>query len=67
MQPNRAKLLAMATTTVTTLTDADHKRETYINGGWNLAADDDAPRPPEPDPMSSAQSRRAAAQVSEEP
>jgi len=56
----------MATTTVITLTDTDHKRETYINGGWNLAADDDAPRPPEPDPMSSAQARRAAAQVSEE-
>jgi len=65
MQPNRAKLLAMATTTVITLTDTDHKRETYINGGWNLAADDDAPRPPEPDPMSSAQSRRAAAQHDE--
>jgi len=52
----------MATTTVITLTDADHKREQYINGGWNLAADDDAPRPPEPDPLSSPQARRAAAQ-----
>jgi len=65
MQPNRAKLLPMATTTVINLTDADHKRETYINGGWNLAADDDAPRP-ETDPMTSPQARRAAAQVSEE-
>jgi len=66
MQPTRAKLMAMATTTVTTLTDTDHKLETYINGGWNLAADDDAPRP-ETDPMTSPQARRAAAQLSEEP
>ena len=66
MQPNRAKLHAMATTIVTTLTDADHKRETYINGGWNLAADDDAPRP-ETDPMTSPQARRAAAQHDEVP
>jgi hypothetical protein len=32
-------------------------RESYIHGGWNLA-DDDAPRPPEVDPLSSAQARR---------
>ena len=55
----------MATTIVTTLTDTDHKREAYINGGWNLAADDDVPRPPEPDPLASAQARRAAAQHDE--
>ena len=65
MQPTRAKLPTTATTTVITLTDTDHKREAYINGGWNLAADDDAPRP-ETDPMTSPQERRAAAQVSEE-
>jgi len=57
----------MATTTVINLTDADHKRETYINGGWNLAADDDVPHRPEPDPMTSPQARRAIAQVSEKP
>ena len=50
---------------MTTLTDTD-LREAYINGGWYLR-DDDTPAPPELDPMSSAQSRRAAAQVSEEP
>jgi len=47
---------------VITFADNDTRRETYINGGWNLAADDDAPRPPEPDPLTSAQARRAAAQ-----
>jgi len=62
MQPTRAKLRGIATRTVTPVTETDHKREQYINGGWNLAADDDVPRPPELDPMSSAQARRAAAQ-----
>jgi hypothetical protein len=36
---------------------ADDRRESWICGGWNLA-DDDCPRIPEPDPMSSAQARR---------
>jgi len=66
VQPTRAKFLSTATTTVITLTDTDHKREAYINGGWYLR-DDDTPAPPEPDPLASAQSRRAAVQVSEEP
>jgi len=56
----------MATTTVITLTDTDHKREAYISGGWCLR-DDDTPVPPEVDPLASAQARRAAAQVSEKP
>ena len=38
--------------------ESDYRREQLINGGWNLA-DDDRPRPPEPDPLSSAQARRA--------
>jgi len=32
-------------------------RERYHHHGWNLA-DDDAPKPPECDPLSSAQHRR---------
>jgi len=38
---------------------ADHQRERYIYGGWNIA-DDDTPKPPELSPLDSAQSRRAA-------
>lgn len=38
-------------------TEADNRRESWTAGGWNLA-DDDAPRPPEVDPLSSAQARR---------
>ena len=36
-----------------------HRREAWIYGGWNVGVDDDAPRPPEPSPMASAQARRA--------
>lgn len=39
-------------------TEADNRRESWIAGGWNVGADDDVPHWPEPDPMSSAQSRR---------
>jgi hypothetical protein len=39
-------------------TEADNRRESWIAGGWNIRADDDAPRPPEVDPLSSAQARR---------
>lgn len=39
-------------------TEADKYRECCLNGGWHLA-DDDIPNPPECDPLSSAQSRRA--------
>jgi hypothetical protein len=38
-------------------TESDHRREQWVYGGWNVG-DDDAPKPPEPDPLSSAQSRR---------
>ncbi len=38
---------------------ADHQRERYIFGGWNIA-DDDTSKPPEVSPLDSAQSRRAA-------
>jgi hypothetical protein len=37
--------------------EADNRRETYIRNGWSFA-DDDVPKWPEPDPLSSAQSRR---------
>jgi len=46
--------------------EADNRRECFTAGGWCLR-DDDTPGTPELDPMSSAQARRAAAQVSEEP
>jgi hypothetical protein len=39
-------------------TEADNRRESWIAGGWNIRADDDASRPPEVDPLSSAQARR---------
>jgi hypothetical protein len=39
-------------------TEADNRRESWIAGGWNIRADDDAARPPEADPLSSAQARR---------
>jgi hypothetical protein len=39
-------------------TEADNRRESWIAGGWNIRADDDAPRPHEVDPLSSAQARR---------
>jgi hypothetical protein len=39
-------------------TEADNRRESWIAGGWNIRADD-APRPHEVDPLSSAQARRA--------
>jgi len=58
--------MATASTTVITFADNDTRRECWTAGGWCLR-DDDIPAPPELDPMSSAQSRRAAAQVSEEP
>jgi hypothetical protein len=35
-----------------------NRRELWAMNGWNIA-DDDLPNIPEPDPMSSAQSRRA--------
>lgn len=38
-------------------TESDNRRETYIRNGWSLA-DDDVPKWPEPDALSSAQSRR---------
>ena len=38
--------------------EQEHRRESFIHGGWNLA-DDDTPRPPELSPLASAQSRRA--------
>ena len=44
-------------------TEAHDCREQWTWGGWNLATDDDAPRPPEPSPMASAQSRRAWRQL----
>lgn len=53
-----AKLPTKSVQTVITFTDSDVRRECYILGGWNLA-DDDIPRRPEPDPMCSAQARRA--------
>jgi hypothetical protein len=41
-----------------------HRRELFAMNGWNLGAvDDDCPRPPEPCPLSSGQSRRAWAQL----
>jgi hypothetical protein len=40
-------------------TEADNRRESWIAGGWNIRADDDASRPPEVDPLASAQSRSA--------
>ncbi len=39
-------------------TEADNRRESWIAGGWNIRADDDASRPPEVDQLSSAQARR---------
>jgi hypothetical protein len=41
-------------------------REKYTTGGWNISPeiDDDTPKPPEPSPLDSAQSRRAAALLS---
>ena len=33
-------------------------RERFTRNGWNITADDDAPRPPEGDALSSAQHRR---------
>jgi hypothetical protein len=39
-------------------TEADNRRESWIAGGWNIRADDDASRPPEVDPLASAQARR---------
>jgi hypothetical protein len=41
-----------------TFSDDQIRRDSYILGGWNLA-NDDIPRRPEPDPMCSAQARRA--------
>lgn len=39
--------------------DDQIRRESWICGGWNVGTvDDDCPRIPEPDPMSSAQARR---------
>ena len=38
--------------------EQEHRRECFVNGGWNLV-DDDTPRPPELSPLASAQSRRA--------
>lgn len=35
------------------------RREALVYHGWNIAADDDTPRPPEPDCLASAQARRA--------
>ena len=46
-----------ASTTVI-YTEQHNRRETWVWGGWNLT-DDDTPHPPEPDPLASAQSRRA--------
>ena len=43
---------------VMVFTETDNRRETWTAGGWNLA-DDDVTRRPEPDPLASAQSRRA--------
>jgi hypothetical protein len=40
-------------------TEADNRRESWIAGGWNIRADDDASRLPEVDQLASAQSRRA--------
>jgi hypothetical protein len=37
--------------------EAGNRRESWTAGGWNLS-DDDVPKWPEPDPLSSAQSRR---------
>jgi hypothetical protein len=51
------KLMATTSATVIVFTDSDTRRESYIHGGWNLA-DDDAPRPPDVDPLASAQARR---------
>jgi len=39
-------------------TEADNRRESWIAGGWNIRADDDASRPPEVDPLASARARR---------
>jgi hypothetical protein len=39
-------------------TAEQQRRESWIYGNWN-PTDDDTPRPPEPSPLSSAQSRRA--------
>jgi hypothetical protein len=40
-----------------TFSDDQSRRESWTAGGWNLA-DDDVPQRPEPDALSSAQSRR---------
>jgi len=49
---------------VNTFKDAQYHSQQWITGGWCLR-DDDTPAPPEPDPLSSPQARRAAAQHDE--
>jgi hypothetical protein len=33
-------------------------RERWVRNGWNVSADDDTPKPPEVDPLSSGQRKR---------
>jgi hypothetical protein len=54
----RAEIMNSANSSTMIYTEADNRRESWTAGGWNLA-DDDAPRPPEVDLLSSAQARRA--------
>lgn len=55
----------MATLTAQEQQQQQHnRRELFAYHGWNVGAvDDDTPRPPEPCPLSSAQARRAWAQL----
>jgi len=58
MQQTHVKLNTTATQTVITFTATENRRECFTAGGWNIL-DNDTPGTPEPDPISSAQSRRA--------
>jgi hypothetical protein len=39
-------------------TTSDNCRERFTRNGWNITADDDAPRPPDGDPLASGQRKR---------
>lgn len=41
-----------------TFSDDQIRRESWTAGGWDVGADNDAPSPPEVDPLSSPQARR---------
>lgn len=39
-------------------TTSDNCRERFTRNGWNITTDDDAPRPPDGDPLASGQRKR---------